>query len=199
MADERCLWIDIETTGLNADTDIPLEVGLMLTDMYGDNRYSRSWLIQEFNDDWAEALRRGMEHEIVGPMHQRSGLWADLSSASLSNTVTRSQASVQMIGWLSEHNVERGTLPLFGSSIGSLDRPFVLKHFPEFNEFTHYRNIDISTIKELCRRHNPTVFAAKEDHIEVEDLDGGEHRVLNDIRYSIAEYKFYVDNFLWCE
>lgn len=199
MADERCLWIDLETGGLDARKHFPYEVGLMLTDKDGGNRYSESWLIWEDTREWAVAMGEAAADSYVGPMHEKSGLWDDLVDRR-SEALTRGMASSAMIEWLYGHNVEPRTLPLFGSSIGSLDRPFVIEHFPSFNEFTHYRNVDVSTVKELCRRHAPTIYAAlKEQDWYEADAVNKAHRVLDDIRVSIAEYQFYVDNFLWCE
>lgn len=186
------LWIDLETTGLSAQNDIPLELGLMLTDKDGGNRYSAKWLIWEPGHLWAMQMGQGAAHEVVGPMHQASGLWDDLVEHR-SKALTRTQVDQAACRWLEEHDVKPFTLPMAGSSIGSLDRPFVIKHFPDLHKMFHYRNIDISTVKELCKMHNPEVYSKLDAAISKQE----NHRVLDDIRDTIDEYRFYVDNFLW--
>lgn len=182
-------WIDIESTGLDANNDVPLEIGLMVTDRTGSEIARWSTLIFEKNDEYLAAIRAGKEHEIVGPMHERSGLWADLDK--YQNVAwNREKAAKEARAFLRKCGVEKFTLPMCGSSIGSLDRPFAIVHLPVLHEFFHYRNIDVSTVKELCRMHNPELFA------KYQPLDAG-HRVLDDLEATVHEYQFYLDNFLF--
>ena len=198
MADNISLvWIDLETTGLSAQDDVPLEVGLKLTDKDGFIHAERKWLVNEFNFQYHEAIERGKAHEFVGPMHEKSGLWDALDDNGYVLVQPRYEVDQQMCEFLDEHEVPFGSFGLTGSSIGSLDRPFCLVHFPKFNEQVGYRNIDISSVKELCKRHNPVLFenlqrvlGSKEDAV---------HRVLEDIDASILEYRAYVENFLIVE
>lgn len=186
------LWIDIETTGLSAAEDVPLEVGFMLTDLVGRRVDSMEGLIWEETRFYQKAVRRGQRNEIVGAMHERSGLWDDLMETK--GKSTRLEFERDAIAWLKSHGVEKGAMPIIGNSIGSLDRPFLLEHFAELNAFLHYRNIDVSTLKELCRRWNAPLFA---QHKETLDSKGdASHRVMDDIEASIAEYQTYVLNFL---
>lgn len=193
--DNTCLlWIDLETTGLSATSDVPLELGLAVTDMWGKIFAERSWLIHEENPAFSHAMARGADHEIVGPMHDKSGLWDDLTDHP-DRALTRAEVDMMADNWLASQGVLPGTLPMCGSSIGSLDRPFILAHFPTLNQRFSYRNVDISSIKELCRRFNPRIFEAMP--ATGYDSSNAAHRVLEDIHTSIKEYQFYLDNFLF--
>lgn len=193
------LWIDIETTGLDSRDEVPLELGLALTDNYGNIFAETSWLIHDDTALYKERIGRAKEHDIVGPMHAKSGLWIDLD-----NRETRPRGYSSLLAadqdaahWLKENGGEG--LPLAGSSIGSLDRPFVIEHFPDLNSVIHYRNIDIGVLKELCRRLNPTLFAALTASWEDSGAKRETHRVTEDIWDSINEYLGYVDSFLFTE
>lgn len=194
---EMC-WIDLETTGLDARGDIPLEVGIKLTDRFGEVT-AAEWktLVWESSLDWSKVMGLGAAHSIVGPMHQKSGLWDDLLEQRGKTTRTRAETDEYLCDFLTGHEVRFGTLPMSGSSIGSLDRPFAQEHFPNFNAALSYRNIDISSIKELCKMHNPVLFENLQPIIG--SKDDAAHRVLEDIDSSIIEYQAYLDNFLITE
>ena len=187
---EYC-WIDLETTGLNAHAEVPLEIGLKLTDEWGEGGPSKTWLINENTDYYRTRIAAGKEHEVVGPMHLKSGLWEDLSGMQS----TRQHIDDAAYRWLVGEGVEPNILPLCGNSVGSLDRPFLLVHFPILNEFLHYRNIDISSFKEVCRRVNPELFSKLRDIAD--NKESAIHRPLADIDASITEYQGYVENFFF--
>lgn len=189
MTNWEMAWVDIETTGLDAIVDVPLEFGIMLTDKDGNIGPWFSWLIWETNKHYANATDRATQDEIVGPMHTKSGLWEELVKRI--DVFTRDQADSMIVSWLDDNGA--GKLPLCGSSIGSLDRPFILRHFPKLNERLHYRNIDNSSIKELCKMHNPRVYQKISEYTTKRET----HRVMEDIEDSISEYRYYLDNFLW--
>lgn len=186
------LWIDMETTGLDAEEDAPIELGFMLTDTAGHRIDSWRSLVWESNYYYQRAITQGQRNEFVGPMHEKSGLWMALMS--LQRKLTRVQAEVEVVDWLKSHGIEAGTMPIIGNSIGSLDRPFLQHHFPNLNEFLHYRNIDISSLKELCRRWNAPLFAQYKK--EFDSKGDATHRVMDDIEASILEYELYVKHFL---
>lgn len=187
-------WIDMETTGLDARLDVPLEVGLMITDRWGYPKASAEWLIWEKNDDYKRSMDRAMKNEFVREMHEKSGLFDELRSAD-SKTFTRHEAQEGMIQFLTEFGGL--DLPLAGSSIGSLDRPFCLEHFPEFNKAISYRQIDVSSFKETCKRVNPGLW----ENIQpiIGSKEDSKHRVLDDIEASILEYRAYLENFFFTE
>ncbi len=190
--------IDLETTGLDARENIPLELGIQLIDRWGEKiGKAESWLIWEANHDWSLEMGKGAADQFVGPMHQESGLWNDLGIGAGKTTRTRAGLDLELCLWLKEHGILNGTVPMMGNSIGSLDRPFVLEHFPRFNKALSYRNIDMSSIKEICKAVNPELAEKLKPIIGTkEDAD---HRVLGDIEACITEYRAYLDNFLFCE
>jgi oligoribonuclease len=189
--------VDLETTGLDAQDNIPLELGIKIIDKEGFIFNEASWLIWEPSPEWSIEMGRGAAHPIVGPMHQASGLWDDLLEQRGKTTLTRRALDLEVCEWLTENNVRFGTLPMMGNSIGSLDRPFALQHFPKFNTALSYRNVDISTVKELCKANNPTLFKNLESIIGTKE--DAKHRVLEDIDACIVEYQAYRDNFFFLE
>lgn len=190
-------WVDMETTGLEANKDVPLELGIILSTNDDQIVASKSWLIWEETEDFTAGLRRGHANDFVRSMHQKSGLWNDLANHP---ELCHSRATVDGLAtkWLMQLGVHRQQLPMAGSSIGSLDRPFALVHFPLLNEFLHYRNVDISTLKEICRRRNPKLY---ENIMERWRSESGEadHRVISDCYASYGEYQMYLEEFLMVE
>jgi oligoribonuclease len=185
------LWIDLETTGLDARDEIPLELGLAVTDKLGNIIAENKWLIHDETPAFLIKCGVAAQDSFVGPMHEKSGLWDDLANRRQIGFASIIETDKQAVAWLEELEVPR--LPLAGASIGSLDRPFVLEHFPALNGAMHYRNIDVSSIKELCKLHNPRVYSLMEDNTSKQER----HRVLDDIHDSINEYLYYLDNFLF--
>jgi oligoribonuclease len=117
--------------------------------------------------------------EFVRAMHTRSGLMAEMEAS----TTTLADAGAQTLAFLMEHIAEPQTVPLAGNSIGT-DRRFLAAQLPEIEDFLHYRSVDVSTVKELCRRWRPDVYKA------APEKKGG-HRALQDIRESVAELAYY--------
>jgi oligoribonuclease len=117
--------------------------------------------------------------DYVTEMHARSGL-LDAVKAS---TLSVADAEAQTLTFLKDNGVEEGSVPLCGNSIGT-DRRFLQEYMPELEAFFHYRNVDVSTIKELARRWNPDVLEALGEKAT-------NHRALDDIRESIAELVYY--------
>lgn len=193
MSEIKLAWVDLETTGLEANLDVPLELGIALTDEWGQHIASAEWLIWEESEAYRVGVARGMNNDFVREMHENSGLWDDLANPRL-GTMTREEVDRDVCSFLQENGVKFRTLPMTGNSIGSLDRPFALVHFPLLNEALSYRNVDISTFKEVCRHVNPELF---ENLRDVADMKGdASHRVMDDIKASIREYAAYLDNFL---
>ena len=188
--------LDMETTGLDARHEVPLEVGIKLIDVFGEVYAEESWLVYEEGKTYENA--RNEADPFVQNMHVASGLWVDLDTARSSaiQVNTRAEADESMCKWLDDQGVRFGTLPMMGNSIGSLDRPFALIHFPNLNNTLSYRNIDMSTVRLLLKANNPGLWE------NVEPLVGGsadsQHRVLDDIDACIREYKVYRDEFLIC-
>jgi oligoribonuclease len=167
-------WMDLEMTGLDPARHVIVEVATLLTD---DDLN----LIAEGPDIvvHADADQLAQMDDFVRSMHERSGLLAAIqaSEASLAD------AGRETLAFLSAHIAEPRTVPLCGNSIGT-DRRFLATYLPEVESFLHYRSIDVSSIKELCRRWYPDVLASAPDKT-------GTHRALDDIRESIAELAYY--------
>ncbi len=184
------IWLDLETTGLDQRADIPLEVGIVITDNEGTEIAAKRSLI--LHRDYAVKIRE--LNDYVREMHTNSGLLVDLeklvADEKTNAFLTRSPQRVAkaLVNWLVEMGVEPGRHPMAGSTI-QFDRKFVEKYMPELNGFFGYRHIDVSTLKEICRRLNRPVFDARPQ-------DTKNHRVIADCRASIIEYKHYADNFL---
>ncbi len=171
------VWIDMEMTGLDPDKDRVIEVAAIVTDA-NLNVLAEGPVFAIHQPD--EVLD-GMDAWNKGT-HGRSGL-IDRVKAS---TVTEAQAEAEMIAFLRQH-VPEGKSPMCGNSICQ-DRRFMARHMPKLEEFFHYRNLDVSTLKELCRRWKPELIAGFKKH----QL----HTALADIRESVEELKYYREHFI---
>jgi oligoribonuclease len=166
--------MDLEMTGLDPHRDAIIEIATLVTD-------DQLELVAEGPDlvisAPAEALA-SME-EVVRSMHTRSGLLAAVEAS----TVSLEQAGSSTLDFIKHHVPESGTAPLCGNSIGT-DRRFLASYLPEIENYLHYRSIDVSSVKELCRRWYPDALAKAPDK-------AGGHRALDDIRESVAELAYY--------
>jgi oligoribonuclease len=169
-------WMDLEMTGLDATRDVIVEIATLITD---DNLE----LIAEGPDLVVHHPPETLDvmGDYVRQMHTRSGLLEQIAAS----TVTLDQAGEQTLAFLNEHIDERGSVPLCGNSIGT-DRRFLAAYLPDIENFLHYRSVDVSTIKELARRWNPTVLEGLPEKREG-------HRALDDIRESLDELRYYRD------
>jgi oligoribonuclease len=167
-------WIDLEMTGLDPARHTIVEIACLVTD-------DELAVVDEGPDLVVHASPEEIEamDEFVRSMHTRSGLLADMEASSLS----LAEAGEQTLAFLRKHIAEPRTVPLAGNSIGT-DRRFLAAHLPELEDFFHYRSIDVSTVKELCRRWRPDVF-------KTAPPKSGNHRALQDIRESVAELAYY--------
>ncbi len=175
--ESNLIWIDLEMTGLSPTTDRILEIGVVVTDAQLTVRVEGPVLAIHQTD----AVLDGMDAWNKGT-HGKSGL-IDRVRAS---TVTEEAAQATVIEWLSTV-VPRGKSPMCGNSICQ-DRRFLAQYMPELERFFHYRNLDVSTLKELARRWKPQI------------LDGFKkaqaHTALADIHESIDELAYYRQHFL---
>ena len=174
---DRLVWVDMEMSGLNPETDRILEIAMIVTD--GDLNIVAEGpvlVVHQENSvlDRMDAWNKGT--------HGRSGL-IDRVKAS---TTTEEQASVEMIEFLRAY-VPAGKSPMCGNSICQ-DRRFMARHMPTLEAFFHYRNLDVSTLKELMKRWRPDLAAGFAKH--------GKHEALADIYESIDELKYYREHFL---
>ena len=117
--------------------------------------------------------------DFVRQMHERSGLLAEIGTAG----VPLEEAGRRMLEYIKGHVPEPRTVPLCGNSIG-MDRRFLARYLPDIEEHLHYRSIDVSSIKELCRRWYREPFVARPEKAD-------DHRALPDIGASVAELRYY--------
>jgi oligoribonuclease len=167
-------WMDLEMTGLDPARHVIVEIATLLTD-------DELRPIAEGPDIVvaATAEQLGAMDAVVHGMHTRSGLLAAIQTS----TISLADAGRQTLEFLRSHVATPRTVPLCGNSIGT-DRRFLAVQLPEIEDFLHYRSIDVSSIKELCRRWYPDVMARAPAKKET-------HRALDDIRESIAELAYY--------
>ncbi len=167
-------WMDLEMTGLDPRRDAIVEIATLVTD-------DQLQLVAEGPDLVVAASPAALERmdDVVRAMHTKSGLL----EAVRRSEVTLEQAGRATLDFLRQHIPEPGTVPLCGNSIG-MDRRFLAEWLPELDHYLHYRNIDVSTVKELVRRWYPDAYANA-------PRKAGGHRALDDIKESLAELSYY--------
>lgn len=175
--DKNLVWLDMEMTGLNPDTDRIIEVAMIITDS------DLNILAQ------SEVLVIHQPDSIINHMdkwntstHTRTGL-IDKVRAS---TLTEAEAEEKLLAFISEWVPEKAS-PMCGNSIHQ-DRRFMVRYMPKLEAYFHYRNLDVSTLKELAKRWNPPVAKGISKK--------GAHQALDDIKESIEEMGYYRKHFL---
>ena len=167
-------WIDLEMTGLDPSRHVIVEIATLITDDDLEIMAEGPDLVVHASPEQLSQM-----DEFVTTMHTRSGLLPAITAS----TLTLEQAGAQTLEFLKVHIPEPRTVPLAGNSIGT-DRRFLATQLPEIEDYLHYRSVDVSTVKELCRRWHPEVYRT------APEKKGG-HRALQDIRESVAELAFY--------
>jgi oligoribonuclease len=172
ISDTHLIWIDMEMSGLNPDSDRILEVAAVVTDARLEIVAEGPVLVLR----QPERVLAGMDSWNTST-HTRSGLTAKVRDSLLDEE----GASDQMIEFVARH-VPRGKSPMCGNSICQ-DRRFMARWMPRFEAFFHYRNLDVSTLKELARRWRPEIARSFEKK--------SKHEALADIYESIDELRHY--------
>ena len=173
------VWIDLEMTGLDPERDVIVEIATLITNDELEIVAEGPDLVIHHPDETLSIM-----NDYVRNMHETSGLLTEIKQSS----VSLEQAGMETLQFIQSHVQEAGSVPLCGNSIGT-DRRFLIKAFPEIDNFLHYRCIDVSTIKELARRWDPDVLT------NAPKKNGG-HRALNDIQESVIELRYYRDHFI---
>jgi oligoribonuclease len=171
------IWIDMEMTGLNPETDRIIEIALVITDGALATVAEAPVLVVHQDD----VTLAGMDSWNQST-HARTGLTAKVKAS----TLDEATAEQQMLAFLREHVPPRVS-PMCGNSICQ-DRRFLARWMPALEDYFHYRNLDVSTLKELCRRWQPEVAKGW--------VKQGKHEALADIYESIDELKYYREHFL---
>jgi len=172
VENERLVWIDCEMTGLDPSVDELVEVAVVITDFE----------LQAVDPGFAVVIKpdaSALEHmnDFVTKMHEDSGLLEEIPHG-----VSLADAEFQVLEYI-QRFVPEGKAPLAGNTIGT-DRMFLARYMPRVDRWLHYRNVDVSSIKELSRRWYPRAY------FNAPAKDGG-HRALADIRESIRELAYY--------
>jgi oligoribonuclease len=171
------VWLDMEMTGLNPDSDRIIEFAMVVTDSKLETlAESPVWVVHQ-----SDAVLDAMDAWNKGT-HGRSGLIAKVKESVHAEAEVEEQALAFLKLW-----VPARTSPMCGNSICQ-DRRFMARYMTKLEDYFHYRNLDVSTLKELCKRWKPDLAKQLTKH--------GKHEALADIYESIEEMKFYRDNFL---
>jgi oligoribonuclease len=170
-------WIDMEMTGLDPNSDRIIEIAIVVTDVALATVAEAPVLVLHQPDAVLETM-----DEWNKSTHSRSGLVERVRASRL----TESEAEERMLAFLSEH-IPAKTSPMCGNSICQ-DRRFLARSMPRLEAYFHYRNLDVSVLKELARRWRPELAKGMAKQ--------GKHEALADIYESIAELRYYRDNFL---
>jgi oligoribonuclease len=176
------VWMDLEMTGLEPDTDVIVEIATLVTD---DDLN----IVAEGPDlvIHQPAAVLAIMKPIVVEMHTKSGLLGAITSS----TITLEEAGAATLEFIKLHVPEARTVPLCGNSIGT-DRRFLAKYLPEIENYLHYRSVDVSSIKELAKRWFPKSGIDRPNK-------GGMHRAMDDVRESVRELQYYREKFFVSE
>ena len=174
---DNLIWVDMEMTGLDPDRDRIIEVALVVTDSQLRTVAQAPVLVVH----QADAVLDAMDAWNTGT-HGRSGLTARVRAS----TLDEAAVEAQLLAFLAEHVPQRAS-PMCGNSVCQ-DRRFMARWMPRLERHFHYRNLDVSTLKELARRWRPDVLAGV--------VKQQRHEALADIEESIAELRHYREHFL---
>ncbi|PIE41080.1 MAG: oligoribonuclease [Gammaproteobacteria bacterium] len=179
MSDRKSnlIWIDLEMTGLNPDTDVIIEIATLVTDAHLNVIAEGPTLAVHQSDERLNAM-----DEWCTRQHGKSGLTQRVKDS----TVNEAQAEARTIEFLMQH-VDKNTSPMCGNSICQ-DRRFLYRYMPTLEAFFHYRNLDVSTLKELARRWKPSAMSGFKKQAT--------HLAMEDIKDSIAELQHYRETFI---
>ncbi|MDQ3403264.1 MAG: oligoribonuclease [Actinomycetota bacterium] len=171
---DRLVWIDCEMTGLDLGKDALIEIAALVTDSELNILGEGIDLVIHADDAALDAMP-----DVVRDMHAHSGLTDEVRLS----TLTTADAEQAVLDYIRTWVPDVRTAPLCGNSIAT-DRGFIARDMPELDAHLHYRMVDVSSIKELCRRWYPRIYYAQPDK-------GLAHRALADIKESIRELKYY--------
>ena len=172
--DSRLVWIDLEMTGLVVDRHVIVEIACIVTD--ADLKPLDDGVDFVIHQDAEELARMD---DFVRKMHTKSGLLTQIETSDVSLI----DAEARVLDYVRGHVPAHGIAPLCGNSIG-VDRRFLDQYMRTLDGYLHYRSIDVSSLKELCRRWYPAIYSKRPNKVE-------NHRALGDIRESIEELQYY--------
>lgn len=168
------MWIDCEMTGLDLKSDLLIEIAVLVTDSELNILGDGLDVVIHAEDSALDSMI-----DVVTQMHTKSGLIEEVRAS----TVDVATAEDMVLTYIREHVRQAKTAPLAGNSIAT-DRGFIARDMPKLDDYLHYRMIDVSSIKELCRRWYPRIYFGQPEK-------GLAHRALADIHESIRELRYY--------
>ena len=171
------IWVDMEMSGLDPQIEKVLEVAIVVTDTHLNPVAEGPVLVVHQADSLLDAMDSWNKST-----HAKSGLIERVKASQLSEA----DVETKLVEFLREH-VPASVSPLCGNSVHQ-DRRFMVRYLPRLEEYFHYRNLDVSTLKELMRRWKPELAAGMTKH--------GKHEALADVYESIDELKYYREHFL---
>jgi len=171
------IWIDLEMSGLDPDKERIIEIATIMTDAQLNILAEGPVMAIHQDDNILDAM-----DEWNTRQHGKSGLLDRVRSS----TITEAEAEKKTIAFL-ENYIDKGKSPMCGNSI-CLDRQFLNRYMPELAEYFHYRNLDVSTLKELVKRWKPSIMSGVTKE--------SQHLALQDIRDSINELDYYRQHFI---
>lgn len=174
--DQRLIWLDMEMTGLDPEIERIIEVAVVITEADLTFVAEGPVLVIHQSDTLLDAMDKWNQST-----HAKSGLIKKVKAS----TMTEAQAEDVLLEFLAKH-VPQGKSPMSGNTIGQ-DRRFMVKYMPRLEAYFHYRNLDVSTLKELSLRWKPEVYRSFVKHAK--------HEALADIYESIEELKHYREHF----
>jgi oligoribonuclease len=172
--EDRLVWVDLEMTGLEVETDVIVEIACIVTDSDLAALDEGIQLVVHQDPSVLERM-----DDFVRAMHAKSGLLEEIPAA----TFDTREAERQVLAYVQQHVTIAGAAPMCGNSIG-MDRRFLAKYMPELDNYVHYRSVDVSSFKELARRWYPAIYRKRPGKAE-------QHRALDDILESIDELRYY--------
>lgn len=171
---DELVWIDCEMTGLDLNSDRLIEIAALVTDAELNVLGEGVDVVIHADDGALDGMV-----EVVARMHSRSGLVDEVRASS----IDLATAQDMVLDYIRSHVKSPKTAPLAGNSIAT-DRGFIARDMPVLDDYLHYRMIDVSSIKELCRRWYPRIYYGQPEK-------GLAHRALADIQESIRELRYY--------
>lgn len=173
------VWLDLEMTGLDVMRDVIVEIAVLVTDAELEPLDDGIDIVVHQPPEVLERM-----DDFVHKMHEKSGLLPEIQAS----TTSLEDAGAAALAYVKQHLPGPRAAPLCGNSIG-VDRRFLDRYLPELDGFIHYRSIDVSSLKELCRRWYPAVYKKRPGKAET-------HRALDDVRESLAELRYYRESML---